>query len=1484
MSVFRTAYAKRRGMVLIIVLSVLAVMAILGVSLVALNNLERQISHNYKYETQARLAAKAGVEDALSRLKDGYALRVALNDRSEWMYFGRDTDGKNPTERAASLAYATRPSFALTRPDGTPILMQVYREDGKATESIGVSGWMAGQFGKEGASYVGGNSYALEVRDLTGCVYLNDGVGLHGGNNSSVSQNLKRILNALGTHPTVNVPGFGDKVLMFRPRGGFPTWQDFKTIMKRNAGLAEVDLIRLERYVTTVAWVDKNVVNPVPLSRAVLNSYPVKYERGTADVAVYRRGPGKNYRNQDRSKRETLGWLPDYQGNTGGGGTMAAVYGQDELNPTYVEVTHRAPVNVNTAEEPVLAALLAELKGFFILEKPSGAPFSNSPAFVDYTSENWYYKSHKVGIKPNYTWEYMGHTYDPQQYPAITKVIEQKAWNEVTGGTNPSTRVETQLFDDHDELGYLWITSGIVMGTPGMTSASAEGVSARAIAREIMRCRNREGNYAKEPFGGPFKNWAQFYAFCDNLTTTRPDGKPGLGILRDERFTEPVLKRQAEQAMADVLKANFNPNFHPNELNPDHNLYLMVDKTDLVVNSTEFCFLPMGYFSVTAVGRVLRPDPEHGKTRSASAVPQEVLAQARIQAVVKAHEAYRETSQRHFWHGSATPAKEASMTNNTLTVEDGPEAYNGPPIYQEHFNEYRAFLNRDLDGYAIYDNDTRRQQISGWGYEASGYLALPTMGGVGLNKAKGQIQKTQALSKNGPADPPPLDETDKMAGMEPATIHGHFSLDDRLHYNESIYHQVSPAPFLFIENMASVQMSGEKQITIRVYVYNPAVCAGQVVQRPTSVPSVEKVSDYPDPGEDVNKRTGEIFLGPYDPYDESRFRLVRSFRLPLEKRTEGVAGQTTAEVADEVPLPPFAATAPSDLRVDGFYSERHSGLAYWIDEHAWEPRQDYNGQEIPPAPFDTRKGTVCFWFKPNFDPAATGKVRTIASVSRLHRTNYYYRNPSPFTLYHFPNSDAPKTNSMAQYVGAFPSTPWPGFGASMPIPSVSGVKGLSKVSPSSLVFNVAWSFYDGCGYDNEYPLPKEPPARFPPATASEMERYAVTGTVNERAVGATAEKDTDGLRARRWSHVTMAWDLNKQGEDQQPHPGLCDDQPLKILLNGREIAKSVNTLAPANLRNEFGGSQRSVSDERPRFAMQSFLDHSDPEDPRWLITPTEGYTNRAIQNTLRLGECSTHSFMPFPRNYSSDGTYDELFVWRTLGPADLPRGNIDVGLGKKGAVYKYRQSRYYVPSNADEDCLWTSPELRLGGSGTRELAPPSAAVASGSGRAPQGYQAVGMTGTESGRGLKLLGVSWTWYAEKYVEGSGGMTGAGSYPKMVPVMVDYRMAANPKDLRQEKPCARVFVKTDSARYPLNDAQGYWNDAFSPTEDSNGNPVSLDKEGRFQYQVQFMVDGVMKNDLIGGTVLLSTPIFDDITIFYQSPNGVQFLEYLMAVGLE
>ncbi len=83
--------------------------------------------------------------------------------------------------------------------------------------------------------------------------------------------------------------------------------------------------------------------------------------------------------------------------------------------------------------------------------------------------------------------------------------------------------------------------------------------------------------------------WDRWSAFCDAIPFTG---------------TSEII-----QAKRDLLKANFNPNSDLNKFSPNASLWRSVDKSDLLVYSTEFSLLPgVGALEVESAGRLTDPD------------------------------------------------------------------------------------------------------------------------------------------------------------------------------------------------------------------------------------------------------------------------------------------------------------------------------------------------------------------------------------------------------------------------------------------------------------------------------------------------------------------------------------------------------------------------------------------------------------------------------------------------------------------------------------------------------------------------------------------------------------------------------------------------------------------------------------------------------------------------------------------------------------
>ncbi|MBI4245074.1 MAG: hypothetical protein HY606_13370 [Planctomycetes bacterium] len=1097
-SIFRDG--SNRGTILILTLGVLSLLALVATTAASLQTVSKIESTRYIELLEAKWLAQFGFERAIAELNSNPSdkrLKYGGSDLNENGVSDNDEiqdidmDGAISDEERDVVNIATewaqKPSFAYA--DGNTLKTikivpnRVKDSDVRSRNvppvvKVGVSGMSS-----KGTYADGSNCYSLRVIDLQSCLYINDGINMYGGNQSSVSQNLKRILNELVNHPNIlgeNAPSdFGQKLIDARPSIGFKAKYQVKRILEQQYGIEKGRSIyrKIGKFLTVYAWVDKNVVNPVPLSDEVYNEYPIYYYRSgdNADIGVgpavqanpsqkpyvksgemprgfdsgvmtFRRGRGMNAAGEYRFNKtarssyfkEALRWFStEYAGDTHASEYHNAIYGLDELFPQYVEVTHRAPVNINNASEELLTSLITDVSGFFLTERRRFAPYAPSPEF-DFLQEP-YWKATSCGGKAELFriprkyigWEYTGYTYDAGGY---TMNI-----------SNPAQNIQIKY--DGDEYGFLYRTAPIRpqwKSNTGTTIQSDGVIDSQIIAKHIIACRNKgkEGgiDYSTLPFGGEFGTWAQFYRFIDYLVES--------GIIKDQRNifwnylfqgfdnpvsgdwsyegvidypapkNDPAQQEFASYAIADAIKANFNPNMHLNETNPDENLWLRVDKTDLIVNSTEFCFRPMGYFEIESIGRILKPLRELKEEETifnAEAVRE--LTRQKVRGVVKVFDAYRETTQRHFAHGEASDKAGVEVTNSGAALEIGPEVYNstaskglsaGRNTFEDNFNDYFNLTKSSKDGWLGYKTKNETIQ-TGWGSEYDGWLQLSTHGGVEQgNRLKGSL-KGQVVETPQGVPHWPVEGISKFEG-----IHSHFSHDYKAHYHASVDLRKSE---LYRCEASSREIISDKTIdktdrlpgnkgldpalfdpNYKEKIYEGTVCgwdgydeyykaqslfgtalsARNLVVNLSTKKKVERSMNF---GDDLKETKG-----PYD--SKSHNRIARSFRMGNGKNSDA-----TSDV-----LPPLGTYAPSDLRIDGAYVERNSGIAYWIDEG---------------TSMFSYGGVASMWVKPSFFPEHTGKMRKLFSYDKWHkgfpdnkiieRSHFYeYRNPDMFSLFFAP--------------------------------------------------------------------------------------------------------------------------------------------------------------------------------------------------------------------------------------------------------------------------------------------------------------------------------------------------------------------------------------------------------------------------------------------------------------------------------------------------
>lgn len=1332
----------RRGIALVVVLSFLMLLSMFTATFLQIRSIEHSSALAFVDGVRARLMAESGLEAASAELDHIFTSGGGLDGDNRWIWS------------------ADRPSFAsdTVTIDGLPTL---------------VSGRMA----------TGDDVYLLRIEDESGKINVNDGV--RWGPGHLTSRNTARMLNALGKQLAPPVPDLGARLLASRPPAGYANLEELRAIL--GADLWE----RARPHVTVFGWSDPNVANPVPLSSAVIDQYPFPadtylrppFDNGDGSPKLFRLGHQHDYKRHNDGRP-----LRFYEPS--GAPYHNAIYEHDSLNPLWVEVTARSPVNVHTASREVLTALLTDLQGFFSsIERRRDRPRSRAP---------------DAATPDNYRWfKYQVYTYSPAGARANEDPISAQHPPGPDGG-------------DGDECGFLYTTMKYGDG------AGVGVIDARTIADHIIA-------------GRPFAGWAQFHDFVDHLAR---EDVAVIAENRGDRFFDyyragtpmagpsSVQMRLASQAAADVLKANFNPNLNLNELNPDRNLFLHVDKTDLLVHSTEFCFVPpTGCFSVESTGLALRPDGSVGARRTA-------------RAVYQLWEAERQTSMAHFYGGAGalySPRQSAFSTSNNRSVEVGPEPDNGP-----------------IAGSGVSPQQRLPMEIFTGHNRFSGYVALSTMGGPIADPLTHKPWNSWIASADfrgaavfPPAWSDPLVANGRHDGIAGEKIHAHFSHDAACHFHSDRDRQ----------NLGDgVGMAaGAWRMAWRDW---PPGLPGRSID-------LQNVPDRPDraafPGQ----------LGLYEPTSwwpraggaagrltEARHRLCRAF-------TPDPSGVFTWDPPGDGPHP--AAYAPSDLRIDGLYSEHNSTPGYVItDLEAFE--FDSSPATIDASSWRFREATTSFWLKPNWFPECTGKIRTLLDMSRVKshveavRLEDGYALRFPTGLEHDAAAEAdtmPSDFHQAVAVIPFGLFYFPAHadaaGGPVSFPDASletaydTASGTGRIRPASLGFGTGFNRHNGDWFgralrDRAFHAAGDPRALPAGALAnfrSVLHDAVLTPTLNHEGHGAPDNHDPltgeDGgfnwLRGHEWVHVTVSWKI-PVGTPPTGHT-------FQIFLNGRPVPGSVGR--PHHYSDEPDGTAAFPPDAYP----WHFLHEA-------VVAAADGTTTVA-GNTLRLGggpceivgdlgrEPSFRSPQdPFPLRFSADATYDELYHWdRTggTGSAVVARPMLDEAwaLWSRG---RYARPTDPSPGDFSQTTFVTAPFLL-------PTPPPRLHAAP----AERGALDVGTALPAAPEPLKIIGLSWTIYGER-----GGTTLLDWSDPTAPQPIPPLVTADANGAMV--PALGDLYVMDAARV----AGPFRREGFSR--------VGTDVSGPVRVRLKFRIDAAEPT-------LLATPVFEDVTLYYRRGRAPRLL---------
>ncbi|MBI4612367.1 MAG: hypothetical protein HY720_02045 [Planctomycetes bacterium] len=319
---------------LIVVVAVLSVMLVMALSFARLMAIERSTATIHSLEVQARMAAEAGVEQAIGGLRMAAAKRSYDRPDDPWIYRGEDFDGDGtksarfedsfPNGEFETLTCpvesALRPSFPLLDPaTGLPVLE-----------------WDLALSGRLDTEDERRSVFALKVLDAASQLDVNGGL-----EDPDYARRVAAMIDRVwedSRREATRVPEVNDLgrwLIDRRPAAGYSGERELKRTLallrSGNPGVGLEVYRRLSPYIVCHPWRDSTVVAP----------------------------------RRDRIRPDPLASLLRYE---------------------KVELALRAPVNLNTASRSVLYAVLADISGWafqegvlFHLNPFSGLPELDRP-------------------------------------------------------------------------------------------------------------------------------------------------------------------------------------------------------------------------------------------------------------------------------------------------------------------------------------------------------------------------------------------------------------------------------------------------------------------------------------------------------------------------------------------------------------------------------------------------------------------------------------------------------------------------------------------------------------------------------------------------------------------------------------------------------------------------------------------------------------------------------------------------------------------------------------------------------------------------------------------------------------------------------------------------------------------------------------------------------------------------------------------------
>lgn len=645
---------RERGSMLLIALAVLTLISIIAVTFVALMRLELKATENFRDHNKAQLLSASAESEVISMLRsrpfwEGYV--VSSRARAPWIYGITGGDGESRIGGILDLREAP--------PDETSLGDNLTRGS-----YPGIAG---GADGKD--------RYRVKLIDTSAQLYIN-------GRQDTLAQMLTNLAAALekdtryGTNPLWSGPRetgrqlFGEDVIAFRnrlPGGLFSSKSELAALIGRE------NLALLADFITAHAW-----INPY----------------------TQRSGAGREVNNRVGGQAN--------QGQGAGATGISRNLPQDPRNQTVIGAAQvvgepRAPININTAPEPLLIAALQGVGGrraFPYMSINSQSLESGNVGAIDFGGGTLAPVREELSIQQTPVWVYSQPlTYDVARNIA-RGIVGQRKQRAFKSWTAPVGSGEIGFEDFINRL-------------PPDIFPFPNAENAWVINPQST---NTDNNYSKIVNDvGSRELW------------TRGVPQMEQGLRSDVGLPSDRNNAWYYEMMRSILIANFNPNTRINKVNPNTPAYRAVDKSNLVKfppgrdrsdvrmgHTTEFCFDSKGIFEITSLAEIT------GAGNSSN----EVFSESKQRSIVKVFEVYHHTTQEQF----EEPFRAVGRTSNArggareyVTTWPDPMDALHPDFFTGSRQDGRVELSGAID--AVMQVSDPSARLARWSGEATLRLA-----------------------------------------------------------------------------------------------------------------------------------------------------------------------------------------------------------------------------------------------------------------------------------------------------------------------------------------------------------------------------------------------------------------------------------------------------------------------------------------------------------------------------------------------------------------------------------------------------------------------------------------------------------------------------------------------------------------------------------------------------------------------------------------